>query len=324
MQELRPIEGEVVAPVPKSPGRGLVMTALGTLLLQITQNKISPYVPAKALISAWIIFIILWAINLDRMWRARAQLKSIFQSHPSVFILTVLLMVVVIGKAIAAIPMETREAQITPPIPKIISQPSTAAPDVPINKETIDPTPPAAKTAKRTPSPNLVTPIPQPSQTVNVDHGSIGGIGTFVNPTVTNNFAPPARRIPESLKGELATCLSRNRGTAFISVISGNPEAGILAQDWFDVFHNAGWSISDNRIGSFLVGGGPTPSGSQIKFHGSIKDDLTDLKYEHNSPGGIVADCLIGKESVAFNSTQLIPTLTEKDDQINVAIYPQP
>jgi hypothetical protein len=152
--------------------------------------------------------------------------------------------------------------------------------------------------AERPPTPRAEAPPPQ-QQTIIAPNGIAIGGGVVSNPTV-NNFAPPRRRISDTQKAEIAACLSKNPGVVDIASIEGNPEAYDLAQDWFDIFRQANWTLEPDRVASFIVGSGKF-EGTRISISGSYGADNKTPTYDHHSPGGTVADCLMGRQIGALS-----------------------
>jgi hypothetical protein len=329
---------------PAKPPRGdLLWICLCTsteVAVSIILNRYSSTMPILLIAGICAIPILLLIAVVWRHEREHGWIKRKFSQHPISYSLlgvafvpffiysTAILSVRLQETLVSARKIVTNTASSVVATPLATAQKSPA-PQQPVSQASSQPRTATKNNATSSSKPLVVASKPvsapvAPSQTITADHGiAIGGDAQVQNPTV-NNFGPSARRIPESQKTELESCLSAHPGRVKIMVISGNSEAGTLAQDWFDVFHVAKWSIDDNRIGSFLVGGGPTPAGTQISFHGSINNDLTDLKYDHDSPGGSAADCFIGKPSPAFATAKLIPTPTMADEYVQIAVYPQP
>jgi hypothetical protein len=79
-----------------------------------------------------------------------------------------------------------------------------------------------------------------------------------------------------------------------VSAFASEPEAYSYADQWRDIFKNAGWTIKENRIGTFMIGGGIwTGTHVQIKgtFDSGGKNPIIDLA----SPGGTFRTCTDGK-----------------------------
>jgi hypothetical protein len=74
----------------------------------------------------------------------------------------------------------------------------------------------------------------------------------------------------------------------------GSPEAYAFASDWVDVFRAAKWTIQDNLIRTFLIGGGIW-SGTQISVRGSINPDGSNAKFKSDSAEGAFVSCLTNK-----------------------------
>jgi hypothetical protein len=146
----------------------------------------------------------------------------------------------------------------------------------------------------------------------------------FGTQTVVNT-KPPARHLTPAQKTEFADCLAKRTGTVDISAMSGDMEADAFAEDWLAVFHQAGWSIDQDRVMMFMFGGGMWTS-TQITFSGSINADLTDPKYDPNSPGGAMAECLWGKVFGTASDPPIRLLLDPKmaKDHVEIQVGPHP
>jgi hypothetical protein len=167
----------------------------------------------------------------------------------------------------------------------------------------------------------LVNVASRPNQTVNAPNG-IGMIGgTLVNPTV-NNFVPLTRHIPESIKSSLISCLSVNPGTVTILAPVNDAEAAALAGEWQDIFSRANWSIADNKVGYYMMGGGPISTGTRITVNGTIDADGKNPKYDPSSPSGSVVACIIGKPS--DGSSNLTLSTDVPKNHVSIMVGPRP
>jgi hypothetical protein len=160
----------------------------------------------------------------------------------------------------------------------------------------------------------------QPVQIVNAPNG-IGTIGgTLVNPTV-NNFAPPSRHIPESIRPDLIDCLSKHPGTVEIMAPVNDAESFALATEWLDVFDKAKWSIDPKMVRSYMSSGA-VPTGTKLNINGTINPDGTNPKFDPDSPSGSLVGCFLGKPS--DGSSNLVPSPTVAKDHIGVVVGPRP
>jgi energy-coupling factor transporter transmembrane protein EcfT len=105
--------------------------------------------------------------------------------------------------------------------------------------------------------------------------GSNNGIATV------NNYAPPARRVPEDIQTACAAALSQSPGNVSINAIANDAEAYRLAQDFYSIFHNAKWSIDPDHVVIFLVGGGAPTEGVLLTFKGEA---ITNPGVQINVP----------------------------------------
>jgi hypothetical protein len=85
--------------------------------------------------------------------------------------------------------------------------------------------------------------------------------------TVNINQRHPDRRIPPDKRSEIVTILARQPATVSVLAIMNNAEAFQFAQDWYDVFKSAGWTMKDDGVRVFMVSGQPE-RGILVAFHG--------------------------------------------------------
>ena len=121
-------------------------------------------------------------------------------------------------------------------------------------------------------------------------------------------------------KSELEACLAKRPGKAEIGSIMNDSEAFQLASDWLDVFKQAGWTISQNRVLTFLIGGAPW-TGMQINVHGTINDDGTNPQFDSATPSGHFIECIMGKLYFPKNAVT-IPTKELAPDLVTVHVGP--
>ncbi len=119
---------------------------------------------------------------------------------------------------------------------------------------------------------------------------------------------PPPRRIPKESREELINFFSRKPSTVRISAIANDIEAYRYAQDWFDIFKAAGWTIEENRIQTFISAGAPQV-GIGIKFHGDSSTQGQSIEVPNGSPADLVARAANAlKEPI---TGQLLPDIKE-------------
>jgi hypothetical protein len=114
---------------------------------------------------------------------------------------------------------------------------------------------------------------------------------------ILRNVHPP-RRLSDSQKNELATCLKKKPGRFSIGSLQGNSEAYKYAQDWREVFMSAGWVIehTDIPIQIFMIGGG-TWSGMQINVH-DASPTQGQITIANDSPEQNLGQCLVGRNDI--------------------------
>jgi len=135
----------------------------------------------------------------------------------------------------------------------------------------------------------------QSTQIINAPNGIAIGGGSVLNPTV-NNYAPVPRHLDPSMLADISGCLASHPGTVKIMAVADSPEAYEYAGEWLKFFKNAGWTIEDNLIHTFMIGGGIW-TGTHIEINGIYRASGNDPIYSTSSPGGALASCLIGKPS---------------------------
>jgi hypothetical protein len=156
------------------------------------------------------------------------------------------------------------------------------------------PQPQEKKPTKTRPPVSPSAPVPQNSSTtISAPNGIAIGGGTVYNPMV-NNYGPPTRRISDEQKVSLTACLKTNPGKFTIGAIAGNNEAYAFAQDWYDVFMQAGWTNEwTSPIATIEIVGPPGP-GVQIKIHGAWNDISQQASIIAGSPEQNALACLQG------------------------------
>jgi len=158
-----------------------------------------------------------------------------------------------------------------------------------------------------------------PQQIVSAPSGIAIGGGTVTNPTV-NNFTLPERHILEAEKDYLRGCLSKHAGSVSVSAIANDPEAYAFADDWFHIFQQAGWSIEEDRIKPFLIGGGMWTE-MHIMVRGSVNSGGTNAKFDPNSAGENIANCLVNHPFEWKSAMILDPNYPP--DKVDVQVGPR-
>jgi hypothetical protein len=139
---------------------------------------------------------------------------------------------------------------------------------------------------------------------------------------ILRNVHPP-RRLSDSQKGELATCLKKKPGRFSIGSLQGNSEAYKYAQDWREVFMSAGWEIehTDIPIQIFMIGGGMW-SGMQIGVH-DASPTQGQMAIANGSPEQNLGQCLVGRNDIPTGG-RIIPYKDKPTGSVFIQISDQP
>lgn len=159
-----------------------------------------------------------------------------------------------------------------------------------------------------------------PTVTNNAPGGFAVSGGTITNPTV-NNFGPPARHLDPSTREASKSCLILHPGTVEIMALADSTEAHDYAREWLEVFSDSGWTIQDNNIHPFMIGGGIW-TGTQIHIQGTYGPTGNDPKYAPSTPGGALVRCLIGKQMP--DPTNVVLEEKVAPDHVSFAVGPHP
>jgi hypothetical protein len=144
--------------------------------------------------------------------------------------------------------------------------------------------------------------------------------GILTSPTV-NNFGPPARRLDPSTREATKSCLTLHPGTIEIMALADSKEAHDYAGQWLDFFSASGWTIQDNNIHPFMIGGGIW-TGTQIHIRGSYGPTGKDPKYDSSTPGGALVGCLVDKSMPDPTNVVLDEKVTS--DYVSFQVGPHP
>jgi hypothetical protein len=106
--------------------------------------------------------------------------------------------------------------------------------------------------------------------------------------TVNINQRPPARRIALERRAEIVAILARTPAKVKILAIMNNAEAFQFAQDWYDVFRDAGWTMTDKVVTVFEVVGQPD-RGILVKYHGDTLGPGQRAHFGENTPADAVS-----------------------------------
>lgn len=129
------------------------------------------------------------------------------------------------------------------------------------------------------------------------------------------------RRISDEEKVSVSACLSKYPGKVNVAAITNSPEAYRFAQDWYEIFKNAGWTIKDNMIHNFVIGGGMF-TGTQIGFRGEWIDTTKQYRIDENSPEASLVGCLKDRQIAGGGS--LIGHMDTPTGEVSVMVGPQP
>ena len=110
--------------------------------------------------------------------------------------------------------------------------------------------------------------------------------------TVNINQRPPARRIASERRAEIVAILARVPAKVSILTIMNNAEAFQFAQDWYDVFRDAGWTMTDKVVRVLMVMGQPS-RGIMVNYHGETLPPGGHATLSMNSPAGAIWQSLV-------------------------------
>jgi hypothetical protein len=163
--------------------------------------------------------------------------------------------------------------------------------------------------------------VPSPSITQNCPGGICAGGNISGNPTIINPSPIQRHLLPEFIT-ETSACLSQKKGTVNIGTIAGNVEAWKYAQDWYAMFHAAGWTIKDNVIHTFIPVGGMA-SGTTGSILGTWDAAKKQATYDHDSAEGQFTTCMLGK-LFPGDTVAVTPYPDMAKDTVTIMIYPPP
>lgn len=173
--------------------------------------------------------------------------------------------------------------------------------------------------------PRIKVTSPQPSPIQNAQNGGINIAQKSDGPnspnTVLINQRVQPRRVSPEKQAWAVTVLSRQRATVGISAIMNNSEAFRFAQDLYDVFKAAGWTMKDRGPLVFMRMGG-TSAGLVVAARGTPVAPGGNINVSANSPMGEMAELFHGLGVAHF--AQLHPDLPEGEYQIEVSEQPNP
>lgn len=106
----------------------------------------------------------------------------------------------------------------------------------------------------------------------------------------------PPRRLSDAAKTALAACLKKSPGQFSIMAIADDREAYRYAQDWRELFLDAGWhgASGDTLIATFTIAGGKW-TGMRVSMHG---DPQKGEAPGDDSPEATFARCVEARHDI--------------------------
>jgi hypothetical protein len=166
---------------------------------------------------------------------------------------------------------------------------------------------------------NVVGNNNQTGPTANAPNGIAISGGTVIQPTV-NNFTPLNRRLSDSQKTTLKSCLAAKTGTYTVSAIANNGEAYQYAQDFSEVFSGAGWKNEQAVPVAIIMIAGGMWSGVRISVHGTWDETTKTASLIDGAPETVGLNCL---RAANFPATA-IPWSDMKTGSIRVDVSERP
>jgi hypothetical protein len=139
--------------------------------------------------------------------------------------------------------------------------------------------------------------------------------------TVNINQRPPPRRIPPDKRAEIVAILKRRPAKIQVLAIQGNAEAYDFAQDWYDTFKAAGWTMMDGMVRLFELVGRPEP-GIQFSLRGETVPAASPFEVLRNSPVGALSEGFETLKMAEQLRGQRFPGMPE--DEVSLWIHEQP
>ena len=102
---------------------------------------------------------------------------------------------------------------------------------------------------------------------------------------------PTPRRIPSDKRAEIVATLARRPAKISVSAILHDAEAYQFAEEWYDAFKAAGWTMMDDRVRVFTIVGKPE-SGILIRLHGETVPPGRPVATPRNTPAGLIVESL--------------------------------
>jgi len=139
--------------------------------------------------------------------------------------------------------------------------------------------------------------------------------------TVNINQRTPPRRIPPDKRAEIVAILKRRPAKISVSAIQNNDEAYQFAQDWYDAFKAAGWTMMDDKVRVFMIVGRPG-RGILIRLHGETVPPEGAAIVPTNSPAGVLAESLERLKIRQQVRAQKFPDMAQ--DQLSFSVNEHP
>ncbi len=148
------------------------------------------------------------------------------------------------------------------------------------------------KTVECSPAPSVHHLAASRTTTITISPSAPNGIaiggGQVTNLTV-NNYAPPARRLllSEEDRKKVVAYLAKTPATLALGVLVGDGEAYRFAEDWEELFTDAGWTIKDGKVANMMLMGGFW-DGVQLSYRGPKIQPGEEVSVPDSTPEGRV------------------------------------
>lgn len=140
--------------------------------------------------------------------------------------------------------------------------------------------------------------------------------------TVNINQRLPPRRIPPDKRAEIVALLKRRPAKVSVSATQNNAEAYQFAQDWYDVFKAAGWTMMDNIVRVFITVGRPE-RGILLRLPGETVPAGGWFETAKESPAGVLAESLETLKMIPQVRAQRYPDIPEDEVSFSVNEHPE-
>lgn len=132
---------------------------------------------------------------------------------------------------------------------------------------------------------------------------------------------PQPRRIPPDKRAEIVAILRGSPAKIRVLAIQHNAEAYQFAQDWYDSFKAAGWTMMDDMVRVFEFVGRPEP-GIQFNFRGATIPPGRPFNIPRDSPPGVLSESLERLKVTQRVRGQRYPDMPE--DEVSFWVHEQP